>query len=945
MGRLLGRLVSFDPGIEASQWLTDFLPMLTFVTEVGYEYRGTGTDFWPLLDARLHTELRIGGRSNVSRLFGIAHRDFGIAAPGNSAWERHFPHISWPIANAVVPRELHAPLSEALRQVVRAGIGPDDGGILLEATRRTAAGYGSRRLEVWLKRESVAVEVMRMLLSPGTAGWLAVPVIERINADLALDRRAAHALSDARAAVRPSSGRQARVDRARFRLSLDEGRIVAILLQGPILDAPDQTRLIADLRIRGNRIRVLPAAASMTLRDFLSGTCLDLGLSYPLPAAPLRRGDERIDPEAEPPKELARLQPEPATVFLQDPGGRSALALTKGDTVDADAILFLLHEADGLPRVRKLDLADRSDANLLHRSGISLIHREGSPRMFGLPVPGLHDTYAAGFPILAPRLCNGSFPALNGTISPQKSLVVGGVELAMWSPPPGTHSLGAAQSGPGVAMRFSVLDLPLSRRAKITVLPERPTLEDLLAESLEVRLEMPIPLDGCGLDLRLEFPDGQSVSAAGQVPHLPAVLAGRAPVLARLAEALREIDVDLAESARLTVHLSGFAATRVKLRPAPRLFRRDEGTGTWLRLRDGEEESPVGSLGATYEQPLLIQGLSAPAGPTSSLSLPDDFAVGALASGVVIRHRSRLSLGPLPRPATGPLLRQPADGDDGRGLLSVTRSWIGWRLAAAADPIADWTRRRAASALEAAVVGQLCGNTWQALEAEIDADLLSPAACLGRTAMRQLQASGTELPAITPGSDRRLLSQSLTSRFSEALEVIGSAPALLDDEVVESLDGALDQGWQDLRSAIIADGRVPFEELDLNLPPDSWKRALDEAEQLPVLPMFRPLILPAARWQMLADADYGGQSVSGIVDLLDACHVDAHRRSGARLMGRAELRALIELWLAPARLIEDDDWPVLLSRALSDAQTARATRYAALRSMIAKNDLPVEEAP
>lgn len=937
VARIAGELIARDPDVTAPYWQRSGLPLLALTTEVGYEYRGTGTNFWPVLGSRLQAEINHEGRANIAGLFRAAQQYWGTAAPGQSAWERHFPNISWPIANAILPRELHGSLSEALRQVVRAGIHPGDGEVLLEAIRRIAEGYGSRRFDSWLLREALPLEVVRMLLIPGAEGWLDRATIDRLDGDLSRDKLAARALLDARATLRKSGGSPLRIDRARFQLSLDDGGVVAVTIQGPILDQQTQARYAAQLRIRGNRIRALGAASAMPLERFLAGGRLEIPVAWPLPETPLRRGDETTLRGAGPPPELESIPPSPSVVFLVEPGGKSALGLRKGDRVAPDASLLRL---DAELRVRPLDPGVQSDADLLRNSGLTVLGAALAPRVWGLPVAGLHNVFAAGFPLLSPVAVDGTPPRLDAETSLPARVRLGATEFALWPATPGEHIVSAGSRAEGLTTPISILERPRGEPVGIVISPPGATVEDLTAGRLEITLRSPITLDGRLVELAVTLADGRSITVADTVDALPGVLAGRAPLLARLSRGLHEAGHDPDAGVWLSVRVPGLAAARHRLKPATRVFRRDEQTGAWLDLRGDGDPQPVPGLVATPDRPLLAPDTAKDEAGSVSLYIPAGQSAEALGCGRVIRHRTRLRLAALQNVVLpGPLLREAASNAEGIGLIPTVTSWLSWRLGSAPDVISNWERRHAADALEQAVVEQLCGKAWRRIEAGMDLDVLTRAACLQSAAQQKLQHSGTELPAINDPRDQRALRDHLTLRFTHALGK-ASVAAELDDDTVALFDEALDLGWQDLRRQIQRSGRPVFDELDLNLDPADWQAALADADAMPVLPAFAPLMLPVSRREMLRDADYAGMSLSDVVDLLDQCHLDAHRRSGPRRIGRAELRVLAQLWLAPAQLIEDDDWQVLLARCLSDQQTARASRYAALRLMISRHDLP-----
>lgn len=104
--RSVSRHVEEDPQLAGAAWSWRYLPLVVVATEVGYRYRGTGTDFWPVLALELGIDAGHTFRTGLSRLFELGHRSARLARPGDSPWERHFPHISWPIGNSLVPLEI-----------------------------------------------------------------------------------------------------------------------------------------------------------------------------------------------------------------------------------------------------------------------------------------------------------------------------------------------------------------------------------------------------------------------------------------------------------------------------------------------------------------------------------------------------------------------------------------------------------------------------------------------------------------------------------------------------------------------------------------------------------------------------------------------------------------------------------------------------------------------
>ena len=222
----------------------------------------------------------------------------------------------------------------------------------------------------------------------------------------------------------------------------------------------------------------------------------------------------------------------------------------------------------------------------------------------------------------------------------------------------------------------------------------------------------------------------------------------------------------------------------------------------------------------------------------------------------------------------------------------------------------------------------------------IDLSILSPHGALLRCADALGLLSGRDLPQVETVSYKEYLKDRLIIRFREAVPDIPEALLLWNDDLAGELDLAVIDAYEDLRHHLETSGIEAYEEVDMSRPAVTWRKALEMSRGVPLLPMFCPLILPAARWSALIKPWYSELTEDDLVDLLDSCHVDAFRRQGVRWLGRAEIRTMLQLWLSPKTMVETEGWRDLLGRALSDVQTSRAVRYVALRRKLALRDLP-----
>ena len=928
-----------DPQLQGVMWNWTYLPLLVMATEVGYRYRGTGTDFWPVLSQELGIEAGFRFRAGISRIFELGHQSFRLAQPGDSGWERHFPHIAWPIGNAVVPLEIQPQLSEALRRAVRTGISVDNTEALYEHLKVLAAGHTSRRFENWLHRSDVALEVMRRLLAPDSDGWLSQGILSRIDDDIRGDLGASRAINEARRISARRSARLAEVPRSLFALDLIDGVVEKLLIRGPALPSNLRDEVTAALRIQGDRMRAIGSDQSILLRSFLAGGEIPMGSVGTLPEAPLRRGDTLLSTPVLADTMLERLQPLDATYFLIEPGEHAAHAVFPKEVLAPDAAVLQRLKIDDHESLefQRLVASSAADAALLRNSGFTILERQPTLRVLGLPMSGAQSRFAADFPILvAPRHAD-LVPLLDGSQPAFGSLHLRGVTWAMFQPSAGEHWVAPADADDHEKLELHVIEPPDVEPASVTILPAEANMVDLADGTLEIRITAPLALEELRIRLRVSSSNQPNILVEDIVDRLPARINGRTPLMQALRSQLAEQWTEIS-GVRLVVEVRGLLSATISLPPIRRDLRYDPATGHWFS--ESEDGRTLKSLTATLLAPL----------PTATdnhmtgfrLVLPDAPDHEALRAGLVISGGTTVRIGQQePARIVLPTLLREADSRDGRtGLVEIARATLAWQLAEVADPVASWHRQAVVSHLECAAVELLCGPAWGTMETGIDLSILSPHGALYRSAGTLGLISGEGLPRIESVSDLAFLRNRLVARLRETVPDIDDALARWDVELAGDLDLAVIDAYEDLRLHLQSTDREAFEEVDMSRHAKDWRMALEQARHMPLLPMFHRFILPEARWTALMSPWYDDLSEDDLVDLLDSCHVDALRRSGLRWIGRPELRTLLQFWVSPRALINAEDSLRLLAKGLSDMQTARAVRYVALRHKLAQLEMP-----
>ncbi|WP_156829274.1 hypothetical protein [Amorphus coralli] len=938
--KAVSRQIEEDPQLAGAAWAWNYLPLLVIATEVGYRYRGTGTDFWPVLSQELGVETGPAFRSGLSRLFELGHNKLRLARPGDSPWERHFPHISWPIGNSLVPLEIQPQLTDALRRAVRAGVSADDTDRLLDYLRALAAGHASRRFENWLLQRDVALEVMRRLLAPASEGWLSGSLLARVDRDIRKDWRALRAITEARKTVARRTARLTQITASRYVLALRDDEPKHLGIRGPTLPAQLRDEVIAALGIHGDRIRAVDGIHVISLRAFLAGGEIVLKNIAPFPMSPLRRDDAVDLDEGIAKTTLERLQPLEPEYFAVEPNGLAAHAVFPGEKLQPDTrILQLIHAGeDDNVETRTLETSNPSDIEFLRRRGFVIADRVSTLRVAGLPAPGASTRFIDDFPVLVSQrgVADAVF-LLDGAVTSGDLLSIGGADWKAIRPVVGLHLIEPAEGRELDRLEFEVVEPPDIEPAMVKLLPANVNVSDLETGRLEIRVTAPLALEAVPIRIRVVSPNEPALVVQGVIDRLPARLTGRSPVL-------HEIQTKLAgqraneTGLRLHVEAEGLLEKVFLLPPVRREIRYDGETGEWTR--GGEDAGAIPSITATVVAPLL--GAAGDRSPGTRLVLPDAADHEALTAGLILSgsESTRLVLGDRRRVSLPALLREPTSNEDGVGIIELARANVAWQLAEANDLLGTWQRWSVVEELEAALIEQLCGARWRRLEAGIDHSILSPHGALLRCADALGLVSGEDLPNIETAHDKEFLRERLTVRLREAVPDISEALLQWTEDLAGELDLAVIEAYEDLRQKLEADGIEAFDEVDMARPANSWRDALERSREIPLFPMFRPFILPEARWLALVKPSYSELTEDDLVDLLDSTHVDASRRPGLRWLGRSEIRTMLQLWLSPKAMVETEDWREFVAKGLSDIRTSRAVRYVALRRKFALGDLP-----
>jgi hypothetical protein len=261
------------------------------------------------------------------------------------------------------------------------------------------------------------------------------------------------------------------------------------------------------------------------------------------------------------------------------------------------------------------------------------------------------------------------------------------------------------------------------------------------------------------------------------------------------------------------------------------------------------------------------------------------------------------------------------------GLSSLGVSYLAWRAARPANIFAERHRRSTCSLLEAALVQQLCGSSWKAIEADGGGLAGNAHYALFRICMSRGIASGKRFPELQADETVTLRKEILDRFIRLAPDVSG----LMSLQSFEQLDYAIMEAYEEINKKRAAANSPLFDEPDIFNEDTSWRTAIEQALKEARIPALQPLLLPRSRWVSLSSIDYRSSRLDDVVQALWSSHVDASRISGNRWLNRRELLTGLQLWVNPRLLASSSGWRSDLSKLLSDRQTSRAIRYAALR--------------
>lgn len=217
-----------------------WLLWVVYAAEMGYDY--DGDEFWSSFERRTpNWRVDINRRQSLRHWFLKFHKTYAGLSP-TGPWATHFSIIAWPIAHALLPKDLQTQLARVLyeqRYFVAEFI--DAPAIQVGHLIAASAYHASSRLRNFLEQEELVGRIVLALLgSPGLdeAASVRDSTLKRIVADLEFAREARDWLHEARSVLA-----NARIRLIARKQALSEG------------DIHDSKATAAAMRVEGRGIR------------------------------------------------------------------------------------------------------------------------------------------------------------------------------------------------------------------------------------------------------------------------------------------------------------------------------------------------------------------------------------------------------------------------------------------------------------------------------------------------------------------------------------------------------------------------------------------------------------------------------------------------------------------------------------------------------------------
>ncbi len=938
--------------LESGWWNLNSLPLLVASTEVGYRYRGSGTDFWPVVETELGVKISATDRQRIRDLFSNASKSYRGAEPPNTPWARAFRLIAWPITHALVPLEFHRPLALTLANL-RAKVGELSDAELHRAVR-IAASSRSARFSTLLEDSALIVSVTRRLLGDGT-GELCPETMRRIADDLAADQVTRRAVAVARRVQRTAVPKSSRVLPPSIVGSLHiRRRDSAMTLEAvfPPMAEDVQGRLRKVLRRRRYFARLWGVSAPVPSVQLLS--CLPFTVK--LTTVPPEDSDllpdlDQVEIDQELRDVLAALELDIVhpLLFAVSPDEAHGRRI-RGPSISGDRKYWLLSRSGEGPRgwpalgevgpydCHLLDPAEESVREVLRGLGFQV--RFGVSVEFAGSPPLHRDAPVPEFAVDDRRIVVPRRPPPGGL-----SIQLGDEQVRLTNDDVATvvvergdHTLRVSNGDND--RDYSFRGTPSSRSVppvacSIEMHSTELTVQALLSGALDFAVECSASLEGLDLTVEIDA-DGRKLFATAPLGPVPCTVSSdQEPFLTLLDDETRGL---LAQAPSPTLRLSvGRLCSRIivleqRVRPC------------WWKRADDESVALTSEIGAL---PFGLIPAAAPAarpvpGPDNLLEetrllVPLELDVSEYGDAAqfttlcIAPSRIKLEVPAIKKPH---LARRRRAGHGALGLEDLVESYLRWSLAESPTIIAEIRRRQVVDVLDGWIAEICCGEEWVRREAESrgtdpweELTRLCDMTGLGRDSYVEL-SRGDEFEVT------RIAVREIRLEMPDMWARVGS-PFDLRPEDYEALDLACGRAYTKLAGVYREQGKAhmadQIEEGDPGAASEEWAAVLGRVKSAAELQPLAEMLLPSDMAHGLMTLELSMMTLDELTEELTWWARDARRALAGSVPPAESLKAVLALWIEPEAAVSLD-WRGALDVLLAERGLARAKRYLAVRS-------------
>ena len=940
-------------------WRIYPLPLIVSASEIGYRYRGAGTDFWPLVEEELATVVGPDDRQCIRDLFDACASRYRGARPPETPWAAAFRLIAWPITHALVPLEFHRPLAAALVGLRVNSTKADDAH--MHRAIRAAAGHASVRFAAFIKEREPVVSIARALLGGGH-GELSSEAITRIATDVAADHIARRDMAVAKRVQRKTGQRPASLPenrtrppaRGRLHLGKRGGKLVleAVL---PRIHDPGFDSLRRALRRRRFAPRLWGVSSRVPSEQLLSGLPFIVKLtSAPDVDAPLipELAELGLDDDLGRLLDSFRLEFRPPLLFRVGADGDPARQV-RGQDLSGHRLYWLLVEdaaagmCAGLPCPGEIGPYDCCELDPKEARAASVLDRLGYHVHFGIAVsfagapPLEHDARIPRF------LAGDERIIVPSRTNPESAQVELGGERARFANglvrvriPEGAHVLqitdeGASRDYPFEGVIGQAIDRPRPA-CWIEMSAPDATVQTLLSGNIAIKVDGLAPLEGLEVTIELETASHRA-GTTWPLGVLPQILLGnREPWTSLLDDRTRErVLQDRLPILHVRVGTLVYESWPLEQRPRPCWWAL---TPSGITLQSETGSLKYGEVAATAP--------TAPPRPSrtenvSEARLLSPLEIDEAVFGTTATFAS-LCVAPDTISLEAPILDKPrfrrsrsAEGAS-VGIEALTEAYLRWSLAESRSWTGELRRRQVASRLGGWLTELTCGHGWAKREMQVARYIADPWTLL----LDECHETGfgrDQLIELSPDDERSItrLAVAEIRRVRPELWTRTGPSRDLDDEDYDALDWACVRAYEQLSEEYRGRGREELAdrlaEGDFGATPDQWNIVLDRVNARSELRELAALLLPTDTARQLMAPDLALLPLVEIREELQRWVHESRNALAGPVPAEGVLEAILALWIAPEIAITLD-WRNTMNTLLIERPVARAARYLALRA-------------